>query len=141
MDIFLDTFWYLTGRGVVAGFGLGALYGTLAFPIIGTVIGAAYGAFSGLLTGMGCGILAGVLTRWKFCPLNDMLRFQRSLILTCAMFTFAVAYISFMWLLEENSFPPALIAALASIYVTLGFTNRYATQGFDKPKRKEGVYA
>ena len=75
-----------------------------------------------------------------FYPPDNTLQFQRVLSLTCAIVAFFAADFGFTQLLGRAFFtgfmPPILIAAGAAIYVTLGFADRYVSDGFEKSKRK-----
>jgi hypothetical protein len=139
MNIVWRAVWYMTVRGLAAGTGLGALYGTLLFPLIGTAYGALNGGIVGLLSGIGCGLLVAVLTS-ALDPSGNLLRYQRALTVSCAIFSFVAAHLGFSWLLgtafTSVSLPPALIAACAAIYVALGFAAECASGKFEKPKRK-----
>jgi hypothetical protein len=132
---------YVTVRGLLAGAGLGALYGTGVYPAIGTAFGALFGAIVGLGAGVGCGLYIGLLTRLAYYPLTDLLQYQRFLTLTTAVIAYFAADLGFTALLGRAFFsgfiPPTLIAAGAAIYVALGFAARYIED--EKPKRKREV--
>ncbi len=141
MNLVLNAVWYMTKRGLQAGAGLGALYGTGVYPVIGTLYGAVFGVIVGLGAGIGCGLYIGLLTRFAFYPLTDLLQYQRILALTTAVLAYIAADFGFTALLGRAFFsgfiPPPLIAAGAAIYVTLGFAAQY--EAYEKPKRKREV--
>jgi hypothetical protein len=129
----------MTGRGLLYGAGLGALYGTLFFPLIGTAYGAFFGGIIGLLSGIGCGLLVALFTS-AFDPISNLLNYQRVMTLGCAILAFVTTYLGCSWLLgtalTSISLPPAFIASCAATYVALGFAAEYANGKYEKPKRK-----
>jgi hypothetical protein len=140
MYIILDAFQYVALRGVKAGAGLGAIYGSLIFPVIGTFYGLGIGAAAGFLTGAACGLFAGILTRLASNRHTKPLRYTRILTISCAFLGVAIAYLSFSELLPGSVstllLPPTFIAGCAAIYVALGYVQEVASGRYEKVKRK-----
>jgi hypothetical protein len=137
MNIVYDAVGYFSVRGLLMGAGLGALYGTLVFPVLGTLLGAFFGSIVGYIGGSGCGLLAAIVTRWLFYPLTNLTIYRWVLGVGCAGVALAIAYIGFGALIKSNDFLssifPSVIAAGAAIRVSSGFAARYSGE---KSKRK-----
>ena len=138
MNIVYDAVGYFAVRGLLMGAGLGALYGTLVFPILGTLLGALYGGVVGYMGGSGCGLLTAIVTRWLFYPLTNPFIYRWTLGICCAGVTLILAYQGFGAITNSREFLwtifPSVIAVGVAIHVSGGYATRY---GGYKRKRKE----
>ncbi len=109
-------------RGVLLGAGLGALFGTMIFPVIGTVVGAGLGGFVGLLMGTIDGLFVSCIT-WLCRPFYMTDKFTRFTSSGAALLTFIGAELIFGTFFSFQFTSPIIIAAaaiagLASSWVT-----------------------
>jgi hypothetical protein len=152
MNIVWSAVRYMAIRGLLAGAGLGALYGTamiFALPI-STFVGGFLGGIVGLLAGAGCGLVAGMLTAYYFYPLTDALTYRRILTAVCTMFGLIgtltglalLFQLDIEMVIHSAGIPlvvvPSLIAAGAAAYVSKGFATRYAAEKRHKKETLKG---
>jgi hypothetical protein len=145
MRIVWDAVKYAFGRGPLYGIGLGALFGTIVYPVIGTLYGLFVGGVMGSLMTIPMGLLVGWITYQFFYPLTNSTRYRWTIFIVCWVAsdigaTFCQIFIYGMWAVSSFNLSslmyfqiPALIASGAAIHAGQGFANQYIKNANQSP--------
>lgn len=124
----LDSYRAIVGavvwRGLKWGGGLGSIFGTFMFPVIGTLIGLAFGGIVGVVMGLVDGLFIAFVT-WLWRPIEQPNKY----ILFCTAVTMLLTFIGagigfpFLWLASPDlRLIPTLIAALSAGWTSYRIT-------------------
>jgi eukaryotic-like serine/threonine-protein kinase len=137
MSIIWSAVKYALARGPLYGLGLGAILGTVFYPVIGTLYGLFFGGVTGTILGIPLGALVGWISYQFFHPLTNPNRYRWTLFIVCWVAseigaTICLVLINGTWAVGDYDLSsvvffqiPALIAAGAAIYAGQGFADRY----------------
>jgi hypothetical protein len=135
----LGNIWYFLVRLFALGLWLGFLFGSFAYPIVGSIVGIMWGGIVGLVLGLGTGIGVSVYNRFFVKPETDFETYQRDLAYGVGLVTLIVSAIPLLVV-----FGP--VAALASAYVAHTYAEKQLPQtekrkNEDRKVLREGTVA
>jgi hypothetical protein len=117
----LGNIWYFGTRLFALGLWLGLIFGSFAYPLVGSMVGIVWGGIAGLVLGLGTGIGVSIYNRFFVKPETDFETYQHDLAYGVGLVTLIVSAIPLLVV-----FAP--VAALASAYVAHTYAEKQLPQ-------------